>query len=111
MEDHPTDKTPNNSAPTEPELELWSRQKVLAFFGGDRPLHASTLYRGLNDGIYPKPINTSPNAVRWLASECKGALDRMLSERGKPKPPSNRGRKRGASAAKAKTAAAAEPTT
>ena len=85
------------------QIELWDRQTVLEFFGGNKPLHPSTLYRGLVSGIYPRPINTSGNTVRWLADECRAALQRMIAERDEPKPPSNRGRKRGASAAKAKT--------
>jgi hypothetical protein len=27
-------------------IELWDRQAVLEFFGGNKPLHPSTLYRG-----------------------------------------------------------------
>jgi hypothetical protein len=110
IEDHPTDKTPNNPATTEPtELELWVRATVLKFFGGDKPLHTSTLYRGIDTGIYPPPINVSPNVVRWLGHECRAARQRMLAARDKPKPPSHRrGRKRGASATQAKTAAEIE---
>jgi predicted DNA-binding transcriptional regulator AlpA len=98
-----------SSVETPEPIELWDRQTVLEFFGGTKPLHFSTLYRGISSGFYPKPINTSGNTVRWLASECRAALDRMLAARDKPKPPSpRRGRKRGASAAKAKTAAEIE---
>lgn len=97
---------PNQSAP----IELWDRQAVLEFFGGNKPLHPSTLYRGMVSGIYPRPINTSGNTVRWLAHECRAALDRMIGARDEPKPPSRRGRKHGASAAKAKTGTEAETT-
>jgi predicted DNA-binding transcriptional regulator AlpA len=95
--------------PEMPEpIELWDRQTVLEFFGGTKPLHASTLYRGMASGIYPRPINVSANVVRWVADECRAATQRMLAARDEPKPPSpRRGRKRGASAAKAKTAAEA----
>jgi hypothetical protein len=91
MEDHPTDQTPNAPATTKPtELELWERQTVLAFFGGDKPIHVSTLYRGVNSGLYPSPINVSANAVRWVADECRAARQRMLAARDEPKPPSHR---------------------
>ncbi|MGY4434842.1 putative DNA-binding transcriptional regulator AlpA [Bradyrhizobium sp. F1.13.1] len=106
-----TNITTSGQLPNQPSpIELWDRQAVLEFFGGNKPLHPSTLYRGMVSGIYPRPINTSGNTVRWIASECKGALDRMISARDEPKPPSRRGRKHGASAAKAKTAAEAETT-
>jgi hypothetical protein len=87
--------------------ELWVRATVEKYFGGEKPLHTSTLYRGVESGIYPPPINVSANSVRWVPAECRAARQRMLAARDKPKPPSRRGRKRGANAAKAKTAASA----
>jgi predicted DNA-binding transcriptional regulator AlpA len=79
-------------------IELLDRPAVLKFFGGSRPLHASTLYRGIGDCTYPKPINvgsgSSSGAVRWLRSECEAALERMIAARHEPKPPERRGRKR-----------------
>ena len=103
-EDHP--QTPNAPATIEPDDdELWDSGKVRAYFGGNKPLHISTLYRGICTGIYPPPINVSPNVVRWLPGECREARQRMIAARDQPKPkPAPRGRKRGASAAKAKTA-------
>ena len=88
------------------QIELWDRQTVLDFFGGTKPLHISTLYRGLASGIYPKPINTSGNTVRWLASECRATLQRMIAARDEPhKRPEYgvrpRGRRRREAAAKA----------
>jgi predicted DNA-binding transcriptional regulator AlpA len=81
--------------PNQPaSVELLDRQAVLEFFGGTKPLHPSTLYRGVASGIYPKPINTSGNTVRWLADECRAALQRMIAARDEPKQPTGRGRKR-----------------
>ena len=69
-------------APNQPDtIEFWDRPAVLRFFGGNKPLHTSTLYRGIGDGIYPRPVNVSRNAVRWLASECRAAAQRMLAAR------------------------------
>jgi predicted DNA-binding transcriptional regulator AlpA len=51
---------------------------VLAFFGD---INLSTLYRGINAGVYPRPINVSANVVRWLASECEAALAAMIARR------------------------------
>ena len=65
--------------------ELWDRKDVLAYFGGNRPLHTSTLYRGIHDGLYLKPIRVSRTHVRWLRSECEAALDRMIAARDEPK--------------------------
>jgi predicted DNA-binding transcriptional regulator AlpA len=82
-----------SSVETPEPIELWDRQTVLEFFGG---LHFSTLYRGISSGFYPKPINTSGNTVRWLASECRAALQRMIAERDQsPKRQEYRGRPRG----------------
>jgi hypothetical protein len=85
-------ETPSIPAPT--ELELWTRAAVLRFFGGDRPLHVSTLYRGIQRGRYPKPIRVSGNNARWLAGECRGALARMIAARDEPKLAEPRGRPR-----------------
>jgi predicted DNA-binding transcriptional regulator AlpA len=61
-----------------PAIELWDRKTILEYFGG---LHVSTLYRGIECGIYPKPVHVSRNIVRWVASECRTALQRLLDER------------------------------
>ena len=102
---------PTIETPTEPDDELWDAPKVQEYFGGIKPIHISTLYRGVGTGIYPPPINVSPNVVRWLPGECREARQRMIAARDLPKPkPAPRGRKRGASAAQAKIAAEIEPT-
>jgi predicted DNA-binding transcriptional regulator AlpA len=82
-------------APSYPAtIEFWDRPAVLKFFGGSRPLHVSTLYRGLRDGTYPKPVRVSGSAVRWLRSECEAAAQRMIAARDEPNRPTKRGRKR-----------------
>lgn len=75
-------KTPEISQP----VELWDRATVVKFFGGSKSIHTSTLYRGVASGLYPKPIHIAPNAVRWIASECRAAQQRMVTARDKPKP-------------------------
>ena len=77
-------------------IELWDAQTVLRFFGG---IHISTLYRHLGT-IYPRPVNIAGSSVRWIASECRDALNRMIAARPeqqspKPQPPKKpRGRPR-----------------
>ena len=85
-----------SAAANQPEpVEFWERATVLKYFGGDRPLHTSTLYRGISEGIYPKPVNVSANCVRWVASECHAASQRMLAARNDPpKRTTRRGRPR-----------------
>ena len=101
MEDHLSDETPNN--PATPDLAddepCWDAPKVQAYFGGIKPIHISTLYRGIDSGIYPPPIYVSSNSVRWVPRECRAARQRMLAARNqpKPKPAKPRGRKPGQS--------------
>lgn len=98
IEDHPSGETPNNPATPDPaDDELWDAPKVQEYFGGIKPIHISTLYRGVHSGLYPPPINVSPNVVRWLGGECRAARQRMLAARNqpKPKPAKPRGRKPG----------------
>jgi predicted DNA-binding transcriptional regulator AlpA len=73
-------------------IELWDRATVLQFFGGSKPIHVSTLYRGVISGLYPSPVNVAPNAVRWVAHECREAQQRMLLERNKSPKWQGRGR-------------------
>ena len=52
--------------------ELLNRAEVCRFFGGTRPINASTLYRGIRKlGRYPKPVKVGPGSSRWLRSECE----------------------------------------
>ena len=61
--------------------ELLTQQAACAFFGGDRPLHYSTLYRGIVAGRFPKPVRIGPNTSRWLRSECQSARDALIAAR------------------------------
>ena len=62
--------------------ELMTLAQVLRFFGGrERPLHHTTLYRGIKWGRYPAQIHIGPQTVRWLRSECIAARQRMINER------------------------------
>jgi predicted DNA-binding transcriptional regulator AlpA len=61
--------------------DLMSMKSVLRFFGGDKPIHASTLYRGMDRGRFPRPVKPSPNVARWLRSECEAAKRRAIEER------------------------------
>jgi hypothetical protein len=81
---------------TADDEEFWDAQKVCEYFGGTKPIHLSTLYRGAGS-IYPKPINVSVNIVRWSPGECREARRAMMAARNqpKPKPAKPRGRKSG----------------
>jgi predicted DNA-binding transcriptional regulator AlpA len=63
------------------EPSLLSRADVCRFFGGTRPLNPATLYRGIKQGRYPKPVKVGPGSSRWLRSECEAALQAMLNQR------------------------------
>ena len=45
--------------------ELLDRRAACAFFGGVRPIHFATLYRGGRraSGSYPKPVRVAPKLV------------------------------------------------
>ena len=62
--------------------DLITAAAACEFFGGkDRPLNPSTLYRGIQQGRFPKPIHIGPNTARWMLSECEEARKRMMEER------------------------------
>ena len=61
--------------------DLLDRSEVCAFFGGSRPLDASTLYRGIRKGRYPAPVKVGPGSSRWLRQEVEAALRSMVEGR------------------------------
>jgi predicted DNA-binding transcriptional regulator AlpA len=61
--------------------DLLDRTAACAFFGGTRPLHPATLYRGVRQGRYPRPVKVGALS-RWLRSECEAALSAMVEGRG-----------------------------
>lgn len=62
--------------------DLLDLRAACAFFGGTRPLHSATLYRGIAAKRYPAPIKVGPNTSRWLLSECEAAKAAMIAARG-----------------------------
>jgi predicted DNA-binding transcriptional regulator AlpA len=62
------------------QTELLDRAAVCRYFGGTKPLHAATLYRGIRRGRYPKPIHVGGSS-RWLRSEIEACLRAMVEGR------------------------------
>ena len=61
--------------------EMMTQAATCAFFGGDKPIHSSTLYRGIAAGRYPRPVRIGPNTARWLKSECQKAVQALIEAR------------------------------
>jgi predicted DNA-binding transcriptional regulator AlpA len=70
----------NREPQRKPTPQLLSRDAVLAMLGGDKPLHISTLYRWVESRRFPKPVKVG-GSVRWIESECRAALQRMVDAR------------------------------
>jgi predicted DNA-binding transcriptional regulator AlpA len=60
---------------------LMDRGEVCRYFGGSKPINTATLYRGIRQGRYPKPIKVGPGSSRWLRAECEAALQAMVDGR------------------------------
>jgi predicted DNA-binding transcriptional regulator AlpA len=60
---------------------LLDRADVCRFFGGTKPIDPATLYRGIRQGRYPRPVKIGPGSSRWLRSECEAALCSMIDGR------------------------------
>ena len=54
--------------------DLLDRRQVCVFFGGNKPLDPSTLYRVIRLGRYPQPVKVGGSS-RWLRSELESARD------------------------------------
>jgi predicted DNA-binding transcriptional regulator AlpA len=61
--------------------ELFDKKATCAFFGGNRPINPATLYRGIAEGRYPRPVRVAPNTCRWLKSECETARKALIAAR------------------------------
>ena len=59
------------------ERHLMDLDETCRFFGGNRPIHAATLYRGVKAGRFPTPVKVGANSARWLRSECVAALAKL----------------------------------
>jgi predicted DNA-binding transcriptional regulator AlpA len=62
------------------QRELLDRKAACEFFGGTRPIHPATLYRGARVGRYPRPVRVGGSS-RWLRAECEAALRAMVEAR------------------------------
>ena len=60
--------------------DLLDRAGVCRWFGGTKPLDASTLYRGIRKGRFPQPVRVGGSS-RWLRAECEAALQAMVQGR------------------------------
>jgi hypothetical protein len=67
---------------TSEDDEMVSMAGAIAILSGrQRPMHHTTLYRGIKAGRFPAPIRIGPGSVRWLRSELVAVRDRMIAER------------------------------
>jgi hypothetical protein len=57
-----------------PDHELMDLSAVCRFFGGTKPIHPATLYRGIHAGT-----KMGVNINRWVVSECQEARERMIN--------------------------------
>jgi predicted DNA-binding transcriptional regulator AlpA len=74
VEQHPT----AIASPVVADDGFYDIDFVCSFFGGSKPLHPATIYRGIADGRYPRPVRPSPNVNRWIGRELKTAKQAIL---------------------------------
>jgi hypothetical protein len=70
---------------------LYDLDFVRSVFGGNRPLDAATVYRGIAAGRFPRPVRPSPNSNRWVGRELKAAKEELIAAPRSPRPSPNRG--------------------
>jgi hypothetical protein len=69
---------PSVTLPTVEDDGLYDLGFVCAWFGGNKPLHVATIYRGMNEGRFPRPVRPSPNVNRWIGRELKAAKQAIV---------------------------------
>lgn len=67
--------------------DLVDEDGACRILGGEaHPIHRSTLWRGVREGRYPKPIKISGALVRWKAIELIAVIERAAAAReGEPR--------------------------
>ena len=61
--------------------DLLDKAGACRFFGGSKPLNPATLYRGIRQGRFPRPVKVGPGTSRWLRAECEAVLAAMVAGR------------------------------
>lgn len=64
--------------------DLLDEQAACRFYGGTKPISPATLWRGVRDGRYARPIHVGPQIVRWVLSDLRRDRARMVAERDAP---------------------------
>jgi hypothetical protein len=55
---------------------------VCRYYGGNKPVHPATIWRGVKAGRIPKPKEPSPNVRRWLGRELRESKEVIISGSG-----------------------------
>ncbi len=58
--------------------EFGTVKQACRIIGGDRPIDASTYYRGVKAGRYPAPIKVAPNIARVPLRRLRTRLREMI---------------------------------
>ena len=61
--------------------DLLDEAETCRYIGGTKPINPSTLWRGVRDGRYSKPIHIGPQSVRWIRGELRRDRERMIAAR------------------------------
>jgi predicted DNA-binding transcriptional regulator AlpA len=60
--------------------DLLDIKAACQFLGGSRAINRVTLYRGIQDGRFPKPVKIG-SLSRWLRTELQAVIDNAAKER------------------------------
>lgn len=60
--------------------ELLDIKAACQFLGGSKPINRVTLYRGIQENRFPKPVKIG-SLSRWLRTELQAVIDNARKER------------------------------
>jgi predicted DNA-binding transcriptional regulator AlpA len=69
-----------------PTIELLDVDDVCRLLGGSRPINRATLYRGMADGRFPRPLRIGRQSNRWIKAEIIAALEAAIAARDGARP-------------------------
>jgi predicted DNA-binding transcriptional regulator AlpA len=62
-------------------IELCDADESCRVLGGSKPINRATLYRGVKEGRYPRPIHLGPATSRWIKAELLDCVRARIAER------------------------------
>jgi predicted DNA-binding transcriptional regulator AlpA len=81
MNSETPESCPEPAVAADTTIELVDCDEACRVLGGNRPINRATLYRGIQQGKYPRPIHMGPATSRWVKGELVDCVRARIAKR------------------------------